>query len=324
MKRTDAAAGMVTFDDEDGEETTLPVTGGRVKMQWKPDFGMRWAALGVDFEMFGKDHQPNMGVYSRICSILGVEPPVQYVYELFLDDQGEKISKSKGNGISIEDWLRYAAPESLALYMFQKPRTAKRLYFDVIPKAVDEYVTFAASYAKQNEAERLENPVWHIHGGAPPEETSPISFALLLNLVSAANAETKTQLWAFIEKYAPGVSAQSHPFLDRLCDYALAYFEDFVKPTKRFRAPSAKERAAMESLADRLAALPAEFRDGEAIQNEVYEIGKSADFEPLRDWFKALYEVLLGQEQGPRFGSFAAIFGVRETEALVRKALSHT
>ena len=322
MKRIDAANGTVTFDDEDGEEITQTVTGGRAKMQWKPDFGMRWAALGVDFEMFGKDHQPNQPVYAKICQALGVEPPVNYVYELFLDQKGEKISKTKGNGISIEDWLKYAAPESLALYNFQKPRTAKKLYFDVIPKAVDEYLSFVDSYQKQNDAERLENPAWHIHAGNPPVNASPISFALLMNLVSASNAETKEQIWAFIRKYAPEATPETHPFLDKLTGYALRYFSDFVKPTKVFRAADEKERAAFEDLIKRFDALPADTTDGELIQGEVYAVGKEHGFEPLRDWFKALYEVLFGVESGPRFGQFAAIFGVRETSALLRKGLA--
>ncbi|MBY0564254.1 MAG: lysine--tRNA ligase [Hyphomonadaceae bacterium] len=322
MKQIDAAAGTITFDDEDGEETTLPVTGGRVKMQWKPDFGMRWAALGVDFEMFGKDHLPNQPIYARICEALGAEPPVNYVYELFLDQDGQKISKTKGNGISIEDWLKYAAPESLSLYNFQKPRTAKKLYFDVIPKAVDEYLAHVEAYAKQNLAEQLENPAWHIHAGAPPKDLSPISFALLTNLVSASNAETKDLLWAFIGKYAPGAAPATHPFLDKLCGYAIRYFEDFIRPTKRFRAASDKERAAFEDLIARLDALPAETKDGELIQNEVYAVGKEHGFEPLRDWFKALYEVLFGVESGPRFGQFAAIYGVRETADLLRRGLA--
>ncbi len=322
MKRIDAAAGTITFDDEDGEEITQTVTGGRAKMQWKPDFGMRWAALGVDFEMFGKDHQPNQGVYARICKALGAEPPINYVYEMFLDEHGEKISKTKGNGISVEQWLSYAAPESLSLYNFQKPRTAKKLYFDVIPKAVDEYLSHVEAYAKQNLAEQLENPAWHIHAGAPPKDLTPISFALLTNLVSASNAETKDLLWAFIAKYAPGTTPATHPFLDKLCGYAIRYFEDFIKPTKQFRAATDKERAAFEDLIARLDALPAEITDGEAIQNEVYAVGKEHSFEPLRDWFKALYEVLFGVESGPRFGQFAAIFGVRETSALLRKALA--
>lgn len=321
MQSVDAEQGTITFADEDGEVLTQAVTGGLAKLQWKPDFGMRWAALGVDFEMFGKDHQPNMAVYSRICRILGEEPPLQFVYELFLDDKGEKISKSKGNGISVEQWLRYASPESLALYNFQKPRTAKRLYFDVIPKAVDEYLTFLDAYQSQGEAERLENPVWHIHAGAPPTQGSPASFSLLLNLVSAANAETKEQLWGFLSKYAPGAGPQTHPLLDRLCGYALAYYEDFVLPAKRFRPPSEKERVALQDLRARLLAMPLG-SDAEALQNEVYAVGKEHGFEPLRDWFKALYEVLLGQEQGPRFGSFVAIFGIEETGRMIEQALS--
>jgi lysyl-tRNA synthetase class 1 len=320
MKAIDAKAGTITFNDEDGRETTLPVTGGNTKLQWKPDFGMRWAALGVDFEMFGKDHQPNMGVYSAICRALGVEPPVQFVYELFLDEVGEKISKSKGNGISVEQWLTYATPESLALYMFQKPRAAKKLYFDVIPKTVDDYLSFLDACPRQAEAEQMENPVWHIHQGRPPQYGSPVTFALLLNLVSAANAETKVQIWSFVSKYAPGVSADTSPLLDQLIGYALRYYEDFVKPAKKFRLPTGKEEAAFLALAEKLDWFDATETDGEKIQHEVFEIGKAHGFEPLRDWFKALYEVLLGQEQGPRFGSFAAIFGVRATAALIRRA----
>jgi lysyl-tRNA synthetase class 1 len=319
MKSIDAKAGTITFDDEDGTETTLAVTGGNTKLQWKPDFGMRWAALGVDFEMFGKDHQPNMGVYSAICRALGVEAPVQFVYELFLDEVGEKISKSKGNGISVEQWLTYATPESLSLYMYQRPRAAKKLYFDVIPKAVDEYLSFLDAFPRQNLAEQLENPVWHIHQGKPPQYGSPVSFALLLNLVSAANAETKEQIWAFVAKYAPGATPADQPLLDALIGYALRYYEDFVKPSKKFRAATEKEQAAFADLAAALDGFDASETDGEKIQQEVFEVGKRHGFEPLRDWFKALYEVLLGQEQGPRFGSFAAIFGVRQTAELVRK-----
>ena len=322
MKKVDAKAGEITFEDEDGTDVTMPVTGGRTKLQWKPDFGMRWAALGVDFEMFGKDHQANAPVYSRICKILGVEPPVQFVYELFLDDQGEKISKSKGNGLAVEDWLRYAPQESLALYMFTKPKTAKRLYFDVIPKAVDEYRQHLAAYPGQEPDKRVENPVWHIHDGEPPAAGASISFSLLLNLVSAANAETKAQLWGFIERYAPGATPESEPFVDRLAGYALAYYEDFVKPGKTYRAPSEKERAAMEDLVARLKALDAGETDPEVIQTEVFAVGKAHEFENLRDWFQALYEVLLGQSQGPRFGGLAALYGVPETIRLIERALA--
>ena len=318
MKNVKAKTGEITFEDEDGSDVTLKVTGGNTKLQWKPDFGMRWAALGVDFEMFGKDHQANAPIYSRICKILGEEPPTQYVYELFLDEKGEKISKSKGNGISVEQWLTYAPQESLALFQFQKPRAAKKLYFDVIPKAVDEYLQFLATYKDQPTDKQLENPVWHIHNGPPPEETSPISFALLLNLVSAANPETKGALWGFISRYAPGATADNAPLLDHLAGYAMRYYEDFVKPTKTYRLPDDREKAAMEDLADRLDAFEGEETD-EALQTLVFEVGKAHEFENLREWFQALYEVLLGQSQGPRFGGFAALYGVKETASLIRK-----
>ena len=313
--------GTITFEDEDGVRTEVPVTGGNVKIQWKPDWALRWAALGVDYEMSGKDLIDSVQQSSKICRVLGGAPPEGFNYELFLDEHGQKISKSKGNGLTIEEWLAYAPPESLAYYIYQKPKTAKRLYFDVIPKAVDEYISFIDAYSMQNDAERLENPVWHLHSGAPPANVSPISFALLMNLVSAANAETKEQLWAFIRKYAPAASPQTHPFLDKLTEYALRYFNDYVKPTKRFRPATERERAAFEDLIRRLEAMPADMTDAETIQNDVYAVGKDHGFEPLRDWFKALYEVLFGVESGPRFGAFAAIFGVRETAALLRKGL---
>lgn len=322
MKAVDADKGEITFEDEDGTDVTLPVTGGNAKLQWKPDFGMRWAALGVDFEMFGKDHQSNAPIYSKICRILGVEPPVQFVYELFLDDKGEKISKSKGNGLSVEEWLRYAPSESLSLYMFAKPKTAKRLHFDVIPKAVDEYRQHLEAYPGQEPARQIENPVWHIHDGNPPAAGAPISFALLLNLVSAANASGKAQLWGFITRYAPDATPQSEPFLDRLAGYALAYYEDFVKPMKAYRPPDAAERAAMEDLLTRFKALDPAEKDPETIQSEVYAAGKDSGIENLRDWFRALYEVLLGQSQGPRFGGFAAIYGLPETISLIERALA--
>ena len=321
MKAVDAKAGTIVFDDEDGTETELPVTGGRVKMQWKPDFGMRWAALGVDFEMFGKDHQTNAAIYDRICNILGGRAPEHFVYELFLDDKGEKISKSKGNGITIDEWLKYASPESLSLFMFSKPRTAKRLYFDVIPRQVDDYYTFLSKYGEEDADKKLANPVWHIHSGTPPTVDLPVGFSMLLNLVSASNSEDAGVLWGFISRYAPGATAENHPDLDRLVGYAIDYFHDFVAPMKTFRAPSDVERAALQDLDARLAALPAD-ADGETIQNEVYAVGKEHPFENLRDWFKALYQVLLGQDQGPRFGNFVALYGIDETRALIEKALA--
>ena len=321
MKHVDAAKGEVTFEDEDGSDVTLPVTGGHVKMQWKPDFGMRWAALGVDFEMFGKDHQANAPIYSRIAKILGHRPPEQYVYELFLDDKGEKISKSKGNGISVEEWLAYAPDESLSLFQFQKPRVAKKLYFDVIPKTVDEYLTFLEKYPDEEPARQLENPVWHIHSGNPPKADVPVSFALLLNLVAVANPDDKSQLWGFISRYAPEASAETHPLLDSLAGYAMRYYRDFVLPAKVFRAPSEQERAAMADLSARLKAFDEE-PTPENLQTLTFSIGNEHGFENLREWFKALYEVLLGQEQGPRFGSFAALYGVGNTARLIDEALA--
>jgi len=321
MKHVDAKAGTVTFDDEDGAETTLPVTGGAVKLQWKPDFGMRWAALDVDFEMFGKDHQTNAVIYDRICEILGGTAPQHYVYELFLDEQGQKISKSKGNGITIDEWLAYAAPESLALYMFQKPRTAKRLYFDTIPKTVDEYAAFLTAYQTQSDEEKLENPAWHIHAGQPPQEAWPLSFALLLNLSAASNAEDPETLWGFIKAYRPGLTPEDYPSLDRLVGYAIRYYADFVRPAKTFRAPTDEERQGLELLANALDG--AGVADADTLQNLSFEIGKANGFaDKLRDWFKAFYEVVLGQTQGPRFGSFAALFGPSRTAALIREALA--
>jgi lysyl-tRNA synthetase class 1 len=334
MKRIDAKAGTITFDDEDGTETTLPVTGGHVKLQWKPDFGARWAALGVDFEMFGKDHGPNMPVYDKICEVLGGRPPEHFVYELFLDDKGEKISKSKGNGLTIDDWLKYAPTESLALYMFQKPRTAKKLFFDVIPRAVDEYFTFLAAYDRQDAAQQLANPVWHIHSGNPPKVEMPVPFSLLLNLVSASNAHDKNVLWGFISRYAPGATPATHPKLDELVGFAIRYFDDFVKPSKTYRAPDDTERAALLTLSKTLALLP-QGSSGEDIQNAALNVARA--IERYQDhskkspeggpgvsgaFFQMIYEVLIGLEKGPRFGSFAALYGVKETKALIDRALA--
>src|SRR5665213_254033 len=318
----DLAKGTITYVEEDGSLQTVPVTGGHCKLQWKPDFGMRWAALDVDYEMYGKDHLAQAPLYDAICRIAAGEPPEQFMFELFLDDKGQKISKSKGNGITIEEWLSYGPAESLALFMFQKPRAAKRLHFDVIPKAVDEYIAFLDAYhATADAAQRLENPVWFIHGGDVPEEKYPVSFALLLNLVSASGAHNRDVLWGFIRAYAPHASPEKNPGLEKLVGYALRYYEDFVKPAKRYRAADDKERAALEDLAARLEAMGGE-RDGTVVQNMVYEVGKTHDFEPLRAWFAALYEVLFGQTAGPRFGSFAALFGAAETAAMIRKALA--
>ncbi|PIB94321.1 lysine--tRNA ligase [Caulobacter sp. FWC2] len=313
--------GTITFEDEDGSKVEVPVTGGHVKMQWKPDWAMRWTALGVDYEMSGKDLIDSVKASGAICKALGGVPPEGFNYELFLDENNQKISKSKGNGLSMEDWLRYGAPESLSYYMFQSPKSAKKLYFDVIPKATDEYLQQLDAYGRQEPAKQLDNPVWHIHSGKPPEQGSPVSFSLMLNLVSAADASTKEILWGFLSRYIPGASPETQPLLDRLAGYAINYYEDFVKPTKTFRAPTDQERAAMLDLLAKLKAMPADAPDAELIQNEVFEVGKTHGFDPLRAWFQALYEVLLGQSQGPRFGSFAAIFGIDRTVALIEEKL---
>jgi len=320
IRHVDAVAGTVTFDDDDGREWTLPVTGGHVKLQWKPDFGARWAALDVDFEMYGKEHAPNTPIYDGICSILGGRPPEHLTYELFLDENGEKISKSKGNGLSMEDWLRYASTESLGYFMFQKPQTAKRMSFDVIPKSVDEYHQQLRAFPGQDAAARLANPVWHVHGGTPPESRMVVPFAMLLNLASVAGARDKAALWGFIRRYAPEASPETHPDLDAAAGFALRYFQDFVLPQRAFRAPDARETAAMADLADRLRRHDGS-HDPEELQAIVYAVGREHGFDPLRDWFTALYEVLLGASQGPRFGGFVALYGVDETIALIERAL---
>ena len=314
--------GTIVFVDpaksEDGGRTEVPVTGGHVKLQWKPDWAMRWTALDVDYEMSGKDLIESVRESSKVCRALGGTPPEGFNYELFLDIEGRKISKSKGNGLTMDDWLRYGTPESLSWYMFQSPKSAKSLHFNVIPRATDDYLSFIESYKTQEPAKRIDNAVWSIHAGSPPDHASPVSFALLLNLVGVANATDKAALWAYLARYLPDATPETEPLLDRLMGYALNYYEDFVKPTKTYRAPDEKEKAALLDLADRLEALPADTTDGETIQNEVYAVGKAHGFEPLRAWFAALYEVLLGASQGPRFGSFAAIYGLAQTVRLIR------
>lgn len=328
------AGSIVWRDPESGELFETPVTGGHCKLQWKPDWAMRWAALDVDYEMSGKDLIDSVKLAAQICTALGKKPPEGFNYELFLDENGQKISKSKGNGLTIDEWLAYAPTESLSLYMFQKPKAAKKLYFDVIPRAVDEYYTFLSAYDRQDWKNRLGNPVWHIHDGTPPEIELPVPFALLLNLVSASNAQNTDVLWGFISRYAPGVTPQTHPELDRLTGYALRYFEDFVKPSKAFRAPDETEREALAGINEALGALPAD-ADGEAIQNAILDVARG--IERYQDhkrkspnggpgvsvaFFQMLYQVLLGQERGPRFGSFAALYGIAETRGLITAALN--
>jgi lysyl-tRNA synthetase class 1 len=332
----DAKSGTVSYDDpETNERVTVPVTGGHCKLQWKPDWAMRWTALGVDYEMAGKDLIDSVKLSAKICSVLGGTPPEGFNYELFLDDKGQKISKSKGNGLTIDEWLRYASPESLSLFMYREPKSAKRLYFDVIPRNVDDYQQFLEGYPRQDARQQLANPVWHIHAGRPPEADMPVTFQLLLTLVSSSNAENAETLWGFIGRYRPGVTPQTHPKLDALVGYAINYYHDFVAPTKKFREPEENERAALQDLRDALSQLPAD-ASAEDIQNAVYEIGRREPFLNHKklakdgrpgvalDWFNMLYQVLLGQEKGPRFGSFVAVYGLQNAIAMIDGALART
>ncbi len=313
--------GTIVYEEPDGERVEVPVTGGHVKMQWKPDWALRWAALEVDYEMSGKDLIDSVTQATKICRALGVQPPETFTYELYNDEHGQKISKSKGNGLSMEEWLTYAAPESLQYFMYQKPKTAKRLFFDVIPKAVDEYHQQLRAYPDQDVKAQLANPVFHIHGDQIPVSKMVVPFAMLLNLASVSAAEDKDALWGFIQRYAPGATPETHPDLDQAAGFAVAYFRDHVAPTRAFRAPDDREQAAMEDLAGRLRAWNGGL-DAEELQSMVFAVGKEHGFEPLRDWFKALYEVLLGASQGPRFGGFIALYGVDETVALIEAGLA--
>jgi lysyl-tRNA synthetase class 1 len=334
----DAKAGTIIYEHPDrGERVTTLVTGGRCKLQWKPDWAMRWVALGIDYEMAGKDLIDSVKLSGEIGRALGGTPPEGFTYELFLDENGQKISKSKGNGLTIEEWLRYASPESLSLFMYREPKAAKRLYFDVIPRHVDDYLQFLEAYPRQETKEKLGNPVWHIHNGAPPPADNPVPFAMLLSLVTASNAANAETLWGFISRYRPGVTSTTHPRLAALVDYAINYYRDFVAPAKKFRSPSTAERAALLDLRDALAQLPAQVT-AEAIQEVVYEVGrrepfldktgkiKTKDGKPgvSLEWFNMLYQVLLGQEKGPRFGSFVAAYGVTDAIAMIDGALARS
>jgi lysyl-tRNA synthetase, class I len=332
----DAKRGMITYEEPETQERhTVPVTGGRCKLQWKPDWAMRWVALGIDYEMAGKDLIDSVKLSGEICRALGGTPPEGFNYELFLDEQGQKISKSKGNGLTIDEWLRYASPESLSLFMYREPKAAKRLYFDVIPRNVDDYQQFLDGYDRQDGKQRLGNPVWHIHSGKPPKADMPISFSMLLTLVSSSNAENAETLWGFIGRYRPGVTPQTHPKLNDAVGYAIHYFRDFVLPQKKFRDPTTEERKALLDLRDALSNLAPD-STAEQIQDVLYDVGrrppfldekkKAKDGKPgvSLDWFNMLYQVLLGQEKGPRFGSFVAVYGLKNTVDMIDGALARS
>jgi lysyl-tRNA synthetase class 1 len=318
----DPEAGMVRYaDPATGREVEQSVLAGGAKLQWKVDWAMRWVALGVDYEMSGKDLIDSVTQSSKIARILGARPPEGFNYELFLDENGEKISKTRGNGVTLDEWLTYAPEESLVFYLYREPRKAKQLSFGIIPRAVDEYQQFLATYPGQEWDKRLGNPVHHVHAGQVPEARMPLSFALLLNLVGVASTDDKDLLWGFVKRYAPEASPRTHPELDALIGHALAYFRDFVAGSLRRRPPDEREAAALRALDAKLAQMP-EHASAEDIQAEVYEVGKAAGFDNLRDWFRAIYETLLGTSQGPRMGSFIALYGLANSRRLIAEALS--
>jgi lysyl-tRNA synthetase, class I len=317
----DPEGGLIRFVDE-GEQIEQSILGGRAKLQWKPDWGMRWAALDVDYEMYGKDLIDSGVLGGKIAQVLGGRKPEGFVYEMFLDERGEKISKSKGNGLSLEQWLTYGPEESLAFFAYREPKKAKQLHMGVIPRAVDDYWQFRGNYPAQPIEQKLGNPVHHIHDGKVPTEALPVTFGLLLNLVGVMGAEaTKEQVWGYLANYVEDASPEGYPDLDKLIGHALAYNRDFVAPTLKRRKPDGVETPALQRLDRELAALPADAR-AEDIQNIVYAIGNEGGFAQLRDWFKALYETLLGSSQGPRMGSFIALYGIDNTRKLIAEALN--
>ncbi len=315
----DLEAATITYrDDETGKLVETPITGGNCKLQWKADWGMRWRAFDVDYEMSGKDLIDSVKLSSQICRIIGGRSPENFTYELFLDDKGQKISKSKGNGLTIEEWLRYAPAVSLSYYMFQSPRKAKRLYFDVIPRHMDEYLNFQSKYETQTPEQQIDNPLWHIHKGNPPKAETGLSFGILLNLASVCNAADPAILWGFVTRYQPEASPTATPFLDELIKHAIAYYHDYVLPTKDYRAPTEAEKLALMDLKKRLEGMPLD-ATGEVIQEAVFDVGKSHNYLELRAWFGCLYEILLGQKEGPRMGSFIQLYGIKETIRLIEE-----
>lgn len=314
------ADGTITYKKENGEEVTTKVTGGNCKLQWKADWAMRWYALEVDYEMHGKDLIPTAILSAQICNIMGKKEPVLFNYELFLDEQGKKISKSKGNGITIDEWLEFAPTESLALYMFQSPKKAKKLHFDVIPRQVDDYLTFLNKY-EQEGTNIYNNPVWHIHNGNPPKVNMyGLNFNLLLNLASACNPEDETVLWGFIKKYAPQANIENSPFLARLVFFAVKYYNRFIKPFKNYRIANDADKILINDLKSLLKKLN-NTSTHEEIQNHIYDLGTASGLE-LKNYFQLIYEILLGQSAGPRLGTFVAVYGVSETIKLIDSKVS--
>ena len=323
VKSINKAKGTIIYSDLSGKDKEISVTGGNCKLQWKIDFGARWYTFDVDYEIYGKDHAPNEHIYRKVCQILGGNSPLNFTYEMFLSESGEKISKSKGNGISIEDWLKYAPAESMSLFMYQKPKTAKRLYFDVIPKAMDEYLSFNDSYYQQEDSQKLDNPIYHIHDNNVQKLPFSISYSLLLNLASACNPENDEVLWGFISKYEDGLNKNSSQLLAKMVQNALNYYNDFIKKYKKFRKATKEETLALQELITELEKDELKnTNDASILQSLIFTIGKKHGYEKnMRDWFLSLYQILLGQDQGPRIGSFIALFGKENFVKLIKEKI---
>ncbi len=311
VKSINKEKASVTYYDLNNQEKEISILDGNCKLQWKIDFGARWYSFDVNYEIYGKDHAPNEPIYRKICQILGGKPPINFTYEMFLSNEGEKISKSKGNGIAIEDWLKYAPQESMSLFMYQKPKTAKRLYFDVIPKAMDEYIAYSNSYNQLDEVKKLENPLFHIHSGNVNNINFNINYSLILNLASVCNPENDDILWGFISKYQKNLHKESSPLLTKMINNAINYYNDFIKSNKKYRTPNNKEKLALQDLANEIKKADNNIiNDASQIQTMIFSIGKKHGYEKnMREWFLTLYQILLGQDQGPRMGSFIALYG---------------
>ncbi|MFH1654144.1 MAG: lysine--tRNA ligase [Pseudomonadota bacterium] len=316
--------GTIAFKDEDGSKTEIPVTGGNCKLQWKCDWAMRWKAFSVDYEMYGKDLRDSFFLSSKICRVIGGTPPNNLPYEMFLDEHGRKISKSIGNGLSVEEWMKYAPQESLIFYMYKKPQVAKKLCFDCIPKSVDEYLTQLSNYFSNDIKQRLNNPIWHIHNGNPPNPEANISFSMILNLVSACQTESPSVLWHYISNYSPGSNSENSPITDKLITYAISFYKDFILPNKKYKKPTVGEIIALQDLKEELSKLQrGNNNDAQTIQTQIYEVGKRNGYsDNLKTWFDILYQILLGQESGPRMGSFVMLYGIDKTINLIDRMVS--
>ncbi len=316
----DQSNSKIIFDNK-GKKLESSILDGNCKLQWKVDWAMRWFALDIDFEMYGKDLIESAILSTKIINLLGKKNPSGFAYELFLDEKGEKISKSKGNGITIDQWLKYASPESLSLYMYQNPKRAKKLYKEIVPKAVDEYLDNIEKSKKQNEQQLVMNPVWHVHNGSVPKEDMIMSFSMLLNLVETSNADSKDLLWKFVKKHKSNIQETNFPIFDGLVSYAIKYFNDVIKSQKKYKIPSESEKKALEALIKTLEKCNDQMPP-EEIQTLIYSTGKENGYaENLRDWFKLIYEVVFGDENGPRMGFFISFFGVNETKDLIMSKL---